>query len=65
MSRREMREYDSESRRIPVLMTFCRRRTINVYVLSSSNRAACLVKVVWNSDSDPVRTAVNCQRYRT
>ena len=59
MSRREMREYERESRRIPVLMTFCRRRTIKVYVLSASNWGACLANVIWNCDSDPVRTAAH------
>jgi hypothetical protein len=37
MSRSEMREYESESRRMPVLITFCRSRATRVYVLSASN----------------------------
>ena len=58
MSRSDMREYDRESRRMPVLMTFCLRREMRVYVLSASNCAACFVRVVWNCEREPVRTAI-------
>ena len=59
MSRREIREYDNDSRRIPVLMTFCLRRTMRVYVLSASNWEAYFERELWNCDSEPARTATH------
>lgn len=59
ISRSEMREYESDSLRMPVLITFCRKRTMSVYVLSALNCAACLKSVDWNCASDPVRTAAD------
>jgi len=57
ISRSDIREYDRDSRRMPVLMTFCRRRPISVYVLSASNWAECCERVAWNCDKEPARTA--------
>lgn len=57
ISLRDMREYDRERRRIPVLITFWWSLTMRVYVLSPSSCAACLMRVVWNCDNEPLRTA--------
>lgn len=57
ISRRAIREYESDRRRIPVLMTFWCNRTMRVYVLSAVNFAACVVSVDWNLAREPVRTA--------
>ncbi len=65
MSRSEMREYESERRRMPVLITFCRRRATRVQVLSASKLVACAERVVWNCEREPVRTATTSQAERT
>src|ERR1700733_11770525 len=61
MSRREMREYASESERTPVLITLWRSLRMSLYVESWENCSLCVFRADWNCDRSPVLTASNHQ----